>query len=658
MNALRLFNCIFLILVCFIEKYNCAQSTYLFAQPQSTLQQMKNKEYRIDLALVDKAKTDSKTLSLSISDLTIFNKTRHGINYSVRTSPLSIAYAVRDIYNYFFKGEKLPRFIYVSDWVNYFVDNIKSHRTVDRFKEHYVDIFTSEERIKILHCYHLYGNPAFITFIERFPEFEQHILASENSKLAIGKQLEDIGRIKVDAIDHIVYDVLPQQAKKVVANQEQREAQRQGDIIETREAVDKKIPVQVLYERQQENIKLDSQAPVILQVRNDAIIQTLGIKDVTMETIQTPIDDQSAQLITMRAVPREFFESCTGNVVQHQLHREFNDLLKEATLIKEQEIQNVLVENIIVGQEYNHLGKVSKGYAIADFCHGLIDFAKGFGKGIWHSLHDFSYAITHPKETVTNFKKFLAYVDEIEWKLLKSNFDRLHDLYELKQIKQLGDTELFERKKQQILASCTHQLNQVKILYGNLLQKVKTLSVEDIGEGIGRLTTDLYLQSRLFRAASEVSRFAKTKALDAYKKISKVGTAAQELAIATTEGIELGLAKEAAQGTKLLEHVTQEANALETKAFTSSKTPVGKNGSVIKVISNNKPAIIDGVKFTGHALDQMQARGIISPSAVLDVIRNPIKVIPGNMPETFVCIKDNLKVVVNAAGDIITVIPQ
>jgi RHS repeat-associated protein len=89
-----------------------------------------------------------------------------------------------------------------------------------------------------------------------------------------------------------------------------------------------------------------------------------------------------------------------------------------------------------------------------------------------------------------------------------------------------------------------------------------------------------------------------------------------------------------------------------------AKTPVGRSGNILKVITKNSPTTINGTKFTGHALDQMQARGILSPSAVLDVIKNPARMFLGNTPGTSVFIRDNLKVITNKAGDIITVIPQ
>jgi hypothetical protein len=92
----------------------------------------------------------------------------------------------------------------------------------------------------------------------------------------------------------------------------------------------------------------------------------------------------------------------------------------------------------------------------------------------------------------------------------------------------------------------------------------------------------------------------------------------------------------------------------------TSKSLVGRSGNVmeefVKGAARNLPSVIDGRKFTGHALDQMQNRGIISPTAVNDVIKNATQVIPGNTPGTSVYIKENLKVVTNSVGDVLTVI--
>jgi len=94
------------------------------------------------------------------------------------------------------------------------------------------------------------------------------------------------------------------------------------------------------------------------------------------------------------------------------------------------------------------------------------------------------------------------------------------------------------------------------------------------------------------------------------------------------------------------------------KSLIMTKVPVGRSENIMSSVARNSPVMINGVKFTGHALDQMQARGILSPTAVLDVVKNPARVFSGNQPGTMVFIRDNLKIVTNKAGDIVTVIWQ
>jgi len=73
----------------------------------------------------------------------------------------------------------------------------------------------------------------------------------------------------------------------------------------------------------------------------------------------------------------------------------------------------------------------------------------------------------------------------------------------------------------------------------------------------------------------------------------------------------------------------------------------------------NQPTTINGIRFTGHSLDEMQSRGIISPTAVIDVIQNPAIRTAGNTPGELVFIKDGLKVVTDAtATRVITVMKQ
>lgn len=103
------------------------------------------------------------------------------------------------------------------------------------------------------------------------------------------------------------------------------------------------------------------------------------------------------------------------------------------------------------------------------------------------------------------------------------------------------------------------------------------------------------------------------------------------------------------------------ASKAATVVNQTAKSPVGRSGNVLQEFTQgvrNTPSVINGRKFTGHALDQMQNRGILSPTAVNDVIKNPAKILPGNTPGTSVFIRDNLKVVTNAMGDVLTVVWQ
>jgi RHS repeat-associated protein len=87
---------------------------------------------------------------------------------------------------------------------------------------------------------------------------------------------------------------------------------------------------------------------------------------------------------------------------------------------------------------------------------------------------------------------------------------------------------------------------------------------------------------------------------------------------------------------------------------TDPSTPIGRRGNPIDVTpGTNSPEVIGGRKFTGHALDQMQGRGIPS-SVVEEVITNGTPG-PGNDPGTFTHTGDGVQVVTNSTGDVVTV---
>ncbi|NLD99661.1 MAG: DUF4258 domain-containing protein, partial [Fibrobacter sp.] len=95
----------------------------------------------------------------------------------------------------------------------------------------------------------------------------------------------------------------------------------------------------------------------------------------------------------------------------------------------------------------------------------------------------------------------------------------------------------------------------------------------------------------------------------------------------------------------------------KTSVSNRASTPIGRRGNPLQVPrGTNSPTSIGGRNFTGHALDQMQARGIM-PSVVENAILTGAKS-AGNTAGTTVHIVEEVKVITNTLGDVITVIPR
>jgi RHS repeat-associated protein len=90
--------------------------------------------------------------------------------------------------------------------------------------------------------------------------------------------------------------------------------------------------------------------------------------------------------------------------------------------------------------------------------------------------------------------------------------------------------------------------------------------------------------------------------------------------------------------------------------FVDAATPVGRRGSPLDVPrGSNPPARIGDRDFTGHALDQMQARGV-TPTVVNDTIKRGVESAGRDGARIFKT--DQLKVILNPSGSVKTVITQ
>ncbi|WP_434112804.1 RHS repeat-associated core domain-containing protein [Paraburkholderia caffeinilytica] len=93
-------------------------------------------------------------------------------------------------------------------------------------------------------------------------------------------------------------------------------------------------------------------------------------------------------------------------------------------------------------------------------------------------------------------------------------------------------------------------------------------------------------------------------------------------------------------------------------ALAGATSPVGRSGSPMTVPrGTNIPTTIDGIGYSGHAIDQMQGRGV-PPSAVQNTIQSGVVYPTGAGTTGIYDSVNNVRVITNSAtGLVITVIP-
>jgi hypothetical protein len=98
----------------------------------------------------------------------------------------------------------------------------------------------------------------------------------------------------------------------------------------------------------------------------------------------------------------------------------------------------------------------------------------------------------------------------------------------------------------------------------------------------------------------------------------------------------------------------EEAAAEEGVADVSAATPIGRSGTTeLNVTGLNAPGQVDGVSISGHAFDQMQARGIM-PSDIKDAITYGAESTGADGTTVYYSSVDNLSVVLNEDGTVVT----
>ena len=107
--------------------------------------------------------------------------------------------------------------------------------------------------------------------------------------------------------------------------------------------------------------------------------------------------------MSTKAIPVELFGQCNGNNSSSFYIAVFL-IAAQAADIDEKDLQSLLVDGVIVGQEFNHAGHTHKAFSIANFCHTLVEHSKGLVEGAWHSVCNVAHAACHPIKTAQAIK--------------------------------------------------------------------------------------------------------------------------------------------------------------------------------------------------------------------------------------------------------------
>jgi hypothetical protein len=401
------------------------------------------------------------------------------------------------------------------------------------------------------------------------------------------------------------------------------------------------------------------------------------------------------------------FTTCTGNLLQQDTHAKFvqtlNTLAQKPVLTgATQQIKEGVLECAQAGSQLNQNGNVKEAMILSDFCHVAVEYlwqgidasiavSKGVAEGVYvgvsseiaktfrdpHALQETFLtegSWTEPDlrdrvvmETATIVSDLVRLVKdsgEVVFSGARGVGDAIVGLPELvnnciEVTKVTGqclgyvaeeivwlldaaerkDVVAFQRQSEKMQQECAlvaqsigEYLSQLKECKHNYNGQITKEDLKEFARFGGRFVAEGVILSNALRGCTKILKGAAQYAKSTESALVQLRHM-KDVSVAQARGL-----------------------LLKEEIYAS--TPVGRPGSFLNVVTKNKPEIINGIKFTGHALDRMQERGILSPSVILDIVKNPSTAYPGNRPDTYVYVRDNLKVITNVAGDILTVIPQ
>ena len=417
------------------------------------------------------------------------------------------------------------------EWAAYFIEQYGLQMPTDGSEYAFFKTFHLEVRDLILKRYEFYLHKGFIEFVQNFPEYKQYVINANLSKNYIERQyLPEQTCLTRTEIAKVIGETLPNLQLQINSENEQIQKANAHAVANAQLTATSQQERAHLSERvkiQGEISKNDTQAPIALQERNHAILEFLNDPAPSVDLIYTSVSPQAQQLLAVHCAPAEIFQRCTGNKLQHALHTEFNCLLQDATGIPNTQLQSMIVENLVVGQEFTHAGHISMGYRLADLCHVLIGYAHtgarfshAVVRGAWYSVCQWSNAIAHPMQTSQRIAAALDTTGRALAVIIEENIQMALLRCEIALLRHI-DADLAEQKLILYAQKSHEYYDRVHACMQECTRACAGLSVEQAGELTGQLLVDSYLINRMISVASYVKKCAHTHAREVFQTLSQ-----------------------------------------------------------------------------------------------------------------------------------------
>lgn len=355
------------------------------------------------------------------------------------------------------------------------------------------------ERYAIMEQWPLYEYPAFWSFIQNYPDYQDCMLAIND----------------IIANDYAVQQQLSFQAVQRIQNEAQRISQQRWRHEVMLEQQQRGVMQNTFAGQASQLYQEASEYSEFLELRTQygfgdseylkkrqAIVADIQHRGACYEKKSYAMPQSAQELLRKHGHDTTLYTTFYGNQLQQLVHQECIALLEQTSVVSVASIahrhKDALVDCIDAAREYNQAGLTQKALHVTDFCRALLDYGKAILTGAVHGVIGAAQdCLEHPIQTalcVAAGEYVLAY------QLCKVVFN----------VAEIGVTSLINTERgAKKLHDYLQPLNAViDALYN------KEVSVRDAVQGVTQCAVHWKAQGKLLRGLGKFYKTTKVKALE------------------------------------------------------------------------------------------------------------------------------------------------